>query len=148
MMFRRIIVGLLTVLAMAPAALLAQQERPKFPADLTFRDDGKTKHYDNVRFDSDSIGSFWLYTKAPRDTRDYDSREQIPPANIKSIEFDAVKKLSGTDAVLSAATVTLVNNDVLKGWVYASSRITMYQNSLPAPMNKELSKLTKIVFSK
>ena len=146
---RTIVCGLMLVgiVALAPAALLGQQGQPKTPADLTFRQDGKTKHYDNIGFDSDTSGSFWLYTKLPKEPSDNDSRESIPVANIRSIEAEGAKKpKSGPYSGPFPATVTLKNKDVLKGWVYDWT-IHVYENSLPAPMNKKLSDLTKIVFS-
>jgi hypothetical protein len=134
-------------LILAAFAVLPLIAQDKTPANLTFRNGGTTKHYDGITFDSDTSGGFWLYKQIPKEPSDNASRESIPVANIGSIEADGTKKpKSGPYSGPFPATVILKNGDVLKGWVYDWT-IHVYENSLPAPMNKKLSEVTKIVFA-
>lgn len=148
-MHRRSVLRILTAIPATaiPATLHAQQtirvqEPPKHPADVTFREGGKTRHYDNITFGTDSGGSFWLYTERPQPPPADNEHESIPVANIKSIETPGGEKKPQPPFPV---TVTLKNNDVLKGWADGWS-IGLDQNSLPAPMGTVLSKVTKITY--
>jgi hypothetical protein len=134
--------NVLKILAVVPATLFAQQ-LPKHPANVTFREGGKTKHYDDIIFDTDIAGSFFLYTKRPTGPPGQDNDfESISVANIKSIETpEGAKKLKPPFTV----TVTWKNNEVLKGWTYHWN-IRLYEKSLPAPMGTNLSKVTRVVY--
>jgi TIR domain len=121
---------------------VTQWQFPIIPADVTFREDGRTKHYDSIRFGTDTAGNFWLYPKCPRDTADVDLLEHIPVVNIKSIETPPGAEKPKPPF---ATTVTLKNNEILKGWAYHWT-IHVYQRSLPAPMNIDLDKVARIVF--
>lgn len=128
--------------ALSAVPLICQKKKP---ANLTFRDGGNTKHYDGIVFDSDTSGSFWVYTKTPKEPSDNGSRESILLPTSSRLKRTVRK--SRNQAILGPfpATVVLKNNDVRKGWVYDWT-IHVYENSLPAPVNKKLSEVTKIVF--
>ena len=133
--------SILKMFAAMPASLLAQQA-PKYPAKVTFRESGKTSHFAGIRFRTNTSGDFWLYTRRPYDASDNESRQNIPIANIKSIETPSGAK---NPQPPFPVTVTLKNNEIRKGWAF-HSEIILGENAFPAMLSTDLSEVTKIVY--
>jgi hypothetical protein len=136
--------SILKMFAVIPASLLAQ-EAPKYPANVTFRENGKTRHFNGISFRTNTSGDFWLYTKLPHDAYDNESRENIPIANIKSIETPSGAK---NPQPPFPVTVTLKNNEVRKGWAFVwQLSLAEWKGRLPGGLSIGLSEVTMIVYA-